>query len=327
MWKLSRTIFQLCSGIAACANLTTFNAMAQAYPTKPIHIYVGFTAGSGADAVARLVAPKLSKNLSQPVVIENRVGASGTIATERVAASPPDGYVLLLVTAAEAAQPALRAKLPYDLQRDFAPVSLLAVAPLLLVVNSVVPAHNVKELIRLARLRPGKLSYGSSGVGSATHLAGVLFRLMAKVDIVHVAYKGGAENTIATASGEVDMSFPGISAVQPLLATGKLRALAVSSATRSSLMPSIPTIDESGLRGYNFSSWQGILAPAGVRKEIITRLNVVIGKIMNTAEMEHALIKQGFDPHTNTPEQFAEFIRKQIALNGKLIQITGGKVE
>lgn len=322
-----RNIFRLFAGIAACASLSASDSLAQGYPAKPIRLVLGFSTGGLSDVLARLIAPKLSDHLGQPLVVENRPGASGAIATQRVAASPADGYTLLLMTAADTVTPALRTRLPYDLERDFAPVSLVVIAPFVLLVHPSVPARNVKELIALARSRPGKLSYGSVGAGSTPHLAGELLKVMAKVNIVNVPYKGGADNVIAAASGQVDMSFASIPSLLPLLEAGRIRPLAVTSARRASLLPSLPTLDESGLPGYDRSSWQGVLAPAGVPKDIIVRLSTAIGRVVDIPEMNQALIKQGLEPQTNTPEQFAAFIHRELAKNAELIKSIGAKTE
>lgn len=281
----------------------------------------------GSDTTARMVAQKLSEHLGQPGVVENRTGAAGQLATERVVASPPDGYTLLMMTAGDTIRPALRANLPYDLERDLTPVSLVTIAPFLLVVHPSVPAHNVKELIALARSQPGKLSYGSSGVGGTTNLAGELLKFLAKVNIVHVAYKGSTESVVATAAGQIDMSFGVITAMKPLVDAGKTRPLAVTGAKRASFMPSIPTISEAGLPGYRCATWFGVVAPAGVPKEIIARLNAVINKAVNTPEVTGSLNKQGIDVETNTPEQFAAFIRSEIEQNLKLVRSAGIKAE
>ncbi len=317
----------LCAGLFPCIGLLPASAVAQAYPVRPVRMLVGFTSGSGADATARAVGQKLSDVFGQPFIIENRVGASGTLATERVSQSQADGYTLLVMTGADTAQPALRAKLPYDLQKDFAPVSMLATGPLLLVVHAALPAQNVAELIALANARAGKLNCGSAGVGTATHFAGALFNLKTRVKTTHVPFKGGVESAVATAAGDIDMSFPGIPAAVPLLERGKLRALAVTSAKRATLLPVVPTLDESGLRGYELVSWYGVSAPTGVSNEIITRLNAAIGKVVNVPAMKDWLIKQGFEPQTNTPAQFAAFIGREIAQGAELVKATGLKVE
>jgi len=319
--------FWLFVGIVACANLSAFDTLAQSYPVKPIRLLVGFSPGSAPDVISRTLAPMLFDSLGQPLVVENRGGAGGSIATETVAKSPADGYTLLMMAAADTIQPALHAKLSYDLERDFAPVSLVTMGMAVLTVHPSVPARNVKELIALAQSRPGKLSYGSSGVGSSSHLMGELFNLMAEVNIAHVPYKGSADSAIATAAGQIEVSFPSVASVGPLLDAGKLRALAVTGAKRASSLPSIPTISESGLTGYERATWFGVIAPSGVPKDIITRLHAVIGKIVAAPEMKAALNKQGLEPQTNTPEEFAALIHREIALNAKLIKLSGAKTE
>jgi tripartite-type tricarboxylate transporter receptor subunit TctC len=249
----------LLASVGVVMNLTVYDVFAQTYPTKPIRLVVGFSAGSAADFTGRLLAQKLAEQLGQSIIVENRVGAGGTIATERVVSAAADGYTLLLITAPETAQPALR-KLPYDMERDLAPISLVTIGAFVLVVHPSVPARNVKELIALARAQPGKLSYGTSGVGSSAHLAGALFNALAGVNIVHVPYKGSPEVVVANVSGQVDLSFPSNVAVLPLIPIGKLRPLALPSAKRSTLMPSIPTLSESGVPGYDRYSWYGISA-------------------------------------------------------------------
>lgn len=320
-------IFICLAGFAASVNLSVDDALAQSYPTRPIRMLVGFTVGGVADITARLVAQKLFEPLGQYVVVENRGGASGAIATEKVATSTADGYTLLMMTAADTVIPALRARLPYKLERDLAPVSLVAIAPFVLVIPQSVPARNLKELIALARSRPGKLSYGSVGAGSTPHLAGELLKSMAGVNITHVPYKGGGESVIATASGQVDIGFHSATAALPLLEAGKLRAIAVTSARRASFLPSIPTVDESGLPGFDRSSWEGVLAPAGAPGNVIARLNAAIGKVVHTAEMKDSFRKEGLEPQTNTPEQFAAFIRSELDRNARLIKSIGVKPE
>jgi tripartite-type tricarboxylate transporter receptor subunit TctC len=288
---------------------------------------VGFSAGGLSDVLARLLAPKLTDHLGQSLVIENRPGASGSIATQRVAASPADGYTLLLTTAADTVTPALRANLPYNLERDFAPVSLIVIAPFVLLVHPSVPAHSVKELIAIARSHPGKLSYGSVGAGSTPHLAGEMLKMMAKVQIVNVPYKGGADNVVAAASGQVDMSFASIPSLLPLLEARKIRPVAVTSAKRASLLPSLPTIAESGFPGYDRSSWQGVLAPAGVPKDVVDRLNTAIHRVVDDRDVHQSLIKQGLEPQIGTPGEFASFIGRELAKNAQLIRSIAAKPE
>jgi tripartite-type tricarboxylate transporter receptor subunit TctC len=314
----------LSAGIAACANLIGGEAAAQSYPNKPIRMLVGFAVGGAVDVTARIVAQKFSEQLGQQVVVENRTGAGGVIASDAVAKAPPDGYTLLMLSISDTVLPALR-KLPYDLERDFSPVSLVTVLPLILVVHPSVPARNVSELIALTRARPGGLNFASSGIGSSAHLAIELFNLMAKVKFVHVPYKGGAESALAVASGHVDLCIASITAVLPIM--NKVRPLAVTSARRASSMPAIPTIDEAGLRGYDHYGWNGVIAPAGVPKDIIARLNAVLAKAINTAEMKETLDKQGVEPRTDTPEQFGAFIHDAIARNTRLMRLAGARSE
>jgi tripartite-type tricarboxylate transporter receptor subunit TctC len=321
-----RNLIRWFTGIA-CVALTVGAAFAQSYPAKPIRLVVGFPPGGSNDVIARIVAPKMSEQLGQPVVVENRPGAATSIATAWVAKSPADGYTLLLIASSTAVQSALRSNLPYDLERDLTPVSMVAVGGFVLVVHPSVPARNVKELIALARSQPGKLTYGSPGVGSTNHLAGELFSMSAKVSMLHVPYKGSAETSVANASGELALSFPSIPAALPLLGSGRLRAIAVTSARRSSLMPQIPTLDEAGLPGYDYAGWLAICAPTGSPREIITRLNALLGKVVNTAEIREAIAKQGFEAQTGTPEQLAAHIRREIAKNVQLIARTGLKAE
>lgn len=313
---------RLLRGIALCTTVLVFDCLAQDYPIKPIRMLVGFSVGGGTDVTARIVAQKLSELLRQQVIVDNRGGAGGSIATARVAASPPDGYTLLMmVVTAETALPALR-KLPYDLERDLAPVSLVSMSPSLLVVHPSVPASSTKELIALARSQPGKLNYGSAGVGDTGYLAGELFKSMANVNIVQVSYKGGSDALVANAAGEVDMTFAAITGALPLLETGKVRAIAVTTEKRASLMPSVPTLHESGLPGYNFSIRWGVVAPAGVRKDIIALLNSTIAKAVSASEIKESFNKQGMEPQTNTPEEFAALIHQEIAQSAKLIKLT-----
>ena len=255
------------------------------------------------------------------MVVENRPGATGIIANQFVAKAPSDGYTLLILSSNDTALTALHAKLPFDLVRDFTPVSLLTIGPMVLAVNTSLPARNVNELIALAQSR--KLSFGSSGIGGTPHLAGELFSVMAKVKLLHVPYKGGAELVVAVTSGQIDMCFTSITSALNLAGVGKLRALAVSSAKRVSAMSSVPTLDESGLSGYDYSSWFGIVAPAGVPKSIVAQLNTHIVKVVNTPEIKDALNKQGFEPQTNTPAQFAALIEREIAQNTELARAAG----
>jgi tripartite-type tricarboxylate transporter receptor subunit TctC len=318
----------MCSfaGILVAANLLPVSSWAQNYPVKPIRIVVGMAVGGALDLPARAIAKMLSERLGQQVIVENRTGAGGAIATEAVAKSTADGYTLLMLNLADTVLPSLR-KLPYDLENDFAPVSFVSTYSDVIGIHPSVPARNIKELIAISRSQPGKLSYGSSGIGSLAHLSGELFNMMAKVSLIHVPYKGGAESALAAASGQVSLCIASVSAVLPLLHRDKLRPLAVTTATRASLLPSVPTIDESGVPGYDYFGWNGVSAPAGVPKDIIVRLNTVLNNALSTPEAKELLGRQGLDPRTSTPEQFRKFVNDSIVQNAKLIKLAGVKVE
>jgi tripartite-type tricarboxylate transporter receptor subunit TctC len=302
-------------------------ATAQPYPARPVRFLVGFAAGGAADVTARMLAPRLSEALGQSIVIENRGGSGGLLATEAVAKSAPDGYTLLLMAAADAVQPAIRRKLPYDLERDFAPVTRVVNGPWFVVIHPSVPARTVAELVALARANPGKLSYASSGIGSSAHLANELFNSMAKVNIVHVPYKGISDGVVGVAAGQVEMIFASIPSSLPLLESKRVRALGVTTAQRTPLAPAMPTLNESGVPGYDRSGWYGVLAPAAVPREIVMRLNAAIVKVANAPEMKEAYNKQGLDPSTTTPEEFASFIRNEVVQNVKVVKAAGIKLE
>jgi tripartite-type tricarboxylate transporter receptor subunit TctC len=312
---------------ATCLAAAAGTACAQAYPSKPVRLFVGFSAGAAPDVIARLMTPTLSQMFGQTWIVENRGGAGGSLATEAVSKSPPDGHTLLMMAAADTMQPALRPKLPYDLERDFAPVTMLVSGMSVMTVHPSVPVKNIRELIALARANPGKLNYGSSGIGSSSHLMGELFNQMANVKMTHVPYKGSAESATATAAGQIEISFPSVASVAPLIDAGKLRAIAVTSSRRAVSFPNLPTVDESGLPGYDRRSWFGVIAPAGLSRDIIAQLNAALGKVVSSAEMVAALNKQGLEPQPGTPEQFAAFIRSEIAQNAKLIKLAGARSE
>jgi tripartite-type tricarboxylate transporter receptor subunit TctC len=315
---------------AAAAFLLTLAAAgtaAQSYPIKPIRIIVGYATGGAVDFTARLVAQKLPEHLRQTVIVENRPGAGSTIGTERVATSPPDGYTLLLMPTTAVVQSALRPNLTYNLERDLQPISLVASGPFVLVVHPSVPARNVKELIALARSRPGKLNCASPGVGSANHLAQELFSSMANVKITHIPYKGGAEAAVATGSGQVDLSFPSVAGTLPLLQSKRVRPLAVSGAMRTALLPEIATLDEAGLPGYDYTAWYGVVAPAGISKEIVARLHGALEQVVSAPDVKDTFARQGFEARASTPEQFAAVVKADLAKNAKLVKLTGMQAE
>jgi tripartite-type tricarboxylate transporter receptor subunit TctC len=309
------------------AALAPRDAGAQAYPVKPIRLIVGFSPGGSATVTARFVAQGLTQMLGQTVIVENRPGASGAIANETVASAPADGYTILAMGSTATVLPSLRAKLAYNVERDLAPISMVALTPFVLVVHPAVPARNAKELIALARAQPGRLNYGSVGIGSPPFMMGELFKQMAKVDIVHVPFKGGAENVTATAAGHIDMSFASIPSVLPLFKAGRVRPIAATTAKRAAAMPELPTIDESGLPGYDRSSWQAVLAPAGTRAEIIGRLNGAIAKALSGPELREAFRREGLEPHPTTPQELATLITTETASNARLLKRIGLKPE
>jgi tripartite-type tricarboxylate transporter receptor subunit TctC len=298
-------------------------ASGQPYPAKPVRLLVGFTAGGVVDTTARLLAQRLSDALGQSVIVENRPGASGAIAAERVATSPPDGYTLLLISATDSALPALNPKLPYDIERDFAAVSAVASGTFVLVVHPSVPARTVSELVSVARAQPGKLNYSSPGAGTSSYLAAESFNLAARTKIVHVPYKGGSDSIVAVAAGQIDLSFPSIPALRPYLASARLRPLAVTSAKRAAAIPTLPTIAESGFPGFDRSSWYGVVAPSAVPKSVLSQLNAAIGRALQAPELVEALNRQGLEPQPGSSETFASFVHAQIAENSKLIRAIG----
>lgn len=301
------------------------HAMAQNYPSKSVRILVGFAAGGGTDTAARMVAQKLFESLGQPVVVENRSGSGGIIATDAVAKAAPDGYTLLMMAAADSIQPAMRLKMPYEIPKDFSPISLVVSGAFVLVIHPSVPARNMKELIAIARSRPGQLNYATSGIGSSAHLAAELMNFLAKTKTIHVPYKGVSQGVVGVASGEADMIFASVTAAQPLIDSGRLRPVAMSTAKRSALMPNMPTLHESGVPGYDRTGWYGMMGPAGLPRDVLAKLNASIVKAVNTPEMKAAFFKQGLEVETNTPEQFTEMIRREVEQNIKLARAAGIK--
>ena len=300
--------------------LTTALACAQGYPVRPIRLIVPFPAGGPNDIIGRIVAQKLTDVLGQQTIVDNRAGAGGTIGTTLVAKSPPDGYTLLSGGMGNLVMNPIIEKVPYDTLRDFVPVILVASAPNVLVVHPSLPVKDVKGLIALARWHPGQLNYGSGGIGSTPHLSGALFNSMAKVNAVHVPYKGNAPAITDLLGGRVQLAFLGIPPVQPHVAGGKLRALAVTSVQRSKAMPQVPTVAESGLPGYELSPWYGVLAPAGTPAEVVTLLNAAIAKFMRTPDMAEKLAAIGAEPETTTPEDYSARIRADTVKWTKVIR-------
>lgn len=312
------------AGILASSQL----AQAQAYPVKPVRLIVGVPPGGTTDVVARLVGQNLTEQLGQQVVIENRGGAGGNIGAEIVAKAPPDGYTLFLATIGTMAiNPSLYAKMPFDTLRDFAAISQLTSMPQLLVVHPSIPAKNVKELIAYGKANPGKLNFASGGSGTAIHLAGELFKTMAGVEMVHVAYKGSGPAMTDLIGGQVSLMFDQILTALPQTQSGRVRALAVTTAQRSPAAPSIPTLAEAALPGYDVTTWHGLLAPAGTPKEIVYRLSIETAKALQNADIRAKFASQGVDPVSSTPDQFAAMMKIEIEKWRKVIAASGTKLE
>jgi tripartite-type tricarboxylate transporter receptor subunit TctC len=314
------------SVLAACA-LATAGAAAQNYPARTVRIVVPYAAGGNTDFTARVIATKLTDVFGQQVVVENRAGGATNIGSELVAKSTPDGYTLLMGGASNAINMSLYQKLPYDTQRDFAPVSLCVKGANVLAVHPSVPVKNVKELIALAKTRPGKLNYASSGLGSSNQMAGELFKLMAGVNIVHVPYKGNSPALTDTIGGQVEMIFSGVPLLVPHIQEGRIRAIGIGSLKRFPALPTVPTIDESGLKGYEATTWFGLLAPVKVQKEIVMRLNSEVGKILASADVRERFIGEGVEPIGGATEFFAGFIRDEIDKYAKVVKAANLKGE
>ncbi len=299
----------------------------QAYPNRPIRILVGFTPGGTTDVVARIVAQKMSEGLGNSVVIDNRPGAGANIAAELAAKSPPDGYTALAVNPGLAISATAYARLGYSALRDLAPVARVADSSHLLIVHPSLPVRSVKDLIALARTRPGQLNFSSAGVGNADHFAGELFKALARIDMVHVPYKGGAQAAQDTITGQVSMYFSGILVGLPLAKAGRVRALAVATGTRSPLAPDIPTIAESGLPGYEMALWNAVFVPAATPRDIIRRLNAEILKALKSPDVRERLAGVGAVPSGGSPEELGTYFRSEVEKFGKIVQATGLKIE
>ena len=303
-------------------------AGAQQFPSKALHLIVPFPPGGGNDTVARAIAQQLGPDLGQPVVIDNRPGAGGSVGAELAARAPADGYTLFLAgVGSHAVNPNFHRSLPYDAVKDFAPICLVASAPSVLVVNPALPARTLAEFTAYARANPGKLNYASNGNGSAAQLAAVLYETMADVRMVHVPYKGIAPAMTDLLSGEVQLMFGTIVALVPHIQARKLRALAVTSKKRSALVPEVPTLAESGLPDYEAGSWYGILAPAGTPREVIERLHGAIVKALKQPDVSKRLAAEGAEPIGSTPEEFAAHIKAEIARVGSVVRAAGIRIE
>ncbi len=307
---------------------TGTSAAANDYPSHPLRLIAPFSPGGGVDIVARALAQKLTEKWGQQVVVDNRTGATGIIGTDMAAHAPPDGYTLLLGNAAtHAVNVSLFKKLPYDAVKDFAPVTLIGRVPEMLVVHPALPATTVRELISLAKSKPGKLTFGSAGAGSPPHLAGVLFQSLAKVRFVHVPYKGSAPALADLIGGQINMYFSNILSAVPYVKGGRLRGLGVTGRTRSAVAPEVPSIAEAGLPGYEDYNWYGILVPKGTPATIVKRLHADIVEAVKSRDVEERLTKDGAEVIAGTPDEFARFIRDEIQRYTRIVKDSGLRAE
>ena len=307
----------------ACALVSLPLLASAAFPDKAVKLVVPYAPGGSADIAARLISDEWAKALGGTVFIENKSGAGGNIGVDFVAKAPADGYTIGLQTVSLAINPALFAKMPYDTLKDLAPIGMVATSQHVLVVNKNLPANNIKELMALLKAQPGKFTYGSAGSGSTFHMSAELFKAVANVPLVHIPYRGGGPALIDTIGGQVDMSFPVVSAAQQHVAGGKLRALGVTGAKRSSLLPGVPTIAEAGLPNYLFETWFMVVAPAGTPQPVLDKLNSALNQAMNTPALRERMSKEGFEPIPGTPAQASARLEKELPQWAKLIKDRG----
>jgi len=305
--------------------LLALPAAAQNYPVRPVRVIVPFTAGGNTDLTARSIGARLSEVFGQQVVVENRPGGATNIGTELVAKAPPDGYTILMGGATNAINMSTQAKPPYDTLRDFAPIILCVKGANLLAIHPSVPARNLQELIALAKARPGQLNFASSGLGSSNQMAGELLKMMANINIAHVPYKGNPQAITDTMAGHVEMVFSGVPALIPHIQSGRLRAIAIGSLKRFTAVPEVPTFDESGVKGYEATTWFGLITPVKTPKEIVARWNVEVGKILASPDLKGRFINEGLEPMGGTQEEFTKFIRVEIEKYARIVAATGMK--
>jgi tripartite-type tricarboxylate transporter receptor subunit TctC len=312
---------------AAAAAALAHPVCAQNYPNRPIRFVVPFSAGGAADVPGRILTQKLTEALGQQVVVDNRPGAGSTIGADNVAKAPPDGYTLLTISNTHFVSAALYKKLPYDSVADFAPVTQVTSAPNVIVVHPSLPAKTVKELIALAKAKPGKIDYASSGNGSTQHLTGALFCKMAGIEMTHIPYRGSGPATADLLSGQVTVGFPGIAGMLPQIKAGKLRALAVTSAKRSPELPDTPTVAEAGVKGYDVTAWFGVAGPKGMPREIVMKLHTELLRILKNPEVQKLLLNAGQEvAWQETPEQFGEMLKSEAAKWARMVKESGATV-
>ena len=311
-----------CAAAILCPFLAGI-AHAQSYPSKPVRVIVTFPPGAGTDIATRLVLAKLNETLGWQFVVDNRAGAAGNIGVELAAHASPDGYTLLAVTSAAAISQSMYRKAPFNLVRDFAPIALTAAAPFILAVHPAVPATSLRELIALAKSKPGQLSYATPGTGSSPHLAGELLKIEVGIDMLHVPYKGTVPAVTDVIAGNVSMALANSLVVLPQMRTGRLRAIAITSAKRNAIAPDLPTIAESGVPGFESGTWYGLLAPAGTPRNIVSRVNGAVVRALQFADVREKLNAQGAEPLSGTPDQVGEFVRSEIVKWGKVVKAAG----
>jgi len=310
----------LLAATALAAALGSGGALAQAWPAKPISLVVPFPAGGTTDVLARALADKLSQSLGQPVIVESKPGAGATLGADYVAKARPDGYTLLVGAVHHTIAASVYKKLPYDFQKDLAPLTEIALVPNVLVVNAATPASNVAELVALLKAQPGKYNYGSNGNGTAQHLIGTQFENMTGTDIAHIPYKGSGPLTTDLLGGQITMSFDTVTPVLQHIRSGKLRALAVTTATRSSALPDVPTLAEAGLQGFNIGTWFGVLAPAATPRDVLARLNTELVKVIKSPEFRKRMDEIGAEPIGNSAEQMAAHIKGETEKFARLVR-------
>jgi tripartite-type tricarboxylate transporter receptor subunit TctC len=313
--------------LAAAALAPCFAAAQDTWPSKPVRLILPFPPGGGTDILGRLISERLSASLGQPVVTENRGGAGGNVGAEAAARSAPDGYTIVLVAPSLAISPSLYSKLNYDPVRDFAPVSLVATVPNVMITHPSVPANTLAEFIQLAKKKPGGMNFGSGGSGTSNHLACELFNIVAGVKLVHIPYKGVNLAMQDVLSGQIHLVVIGVPAAAPHIKAGRLRALALVAPQRAAALPEVPTVAEAGLRDFEVTTWYGILAPAGTPRPVVARLNAEIVRVMHTPEMKERLAAMATDPVTSTPEEFADYIKREIAKWGDVVRKAGLKAD
>ena len=314
------TTRHIAKAFALAVAMSAGTAMAQTWPTKPISLIVPFQPGGTTDVLARALGEKLSKELGQPVIVENKPGAGATIGADYVAKAKPDGYTLLMGAVHHTIASSVYKKLPYDFQKDLAPVTVVALVPNVLVVNGSSSAKNVAELIALAKAQPGKLTYGSNGNGTAQHLIGTQFQNVTGTDLIHVPYKGSGPLVTDLLGGQITMSFDTVTPVLQHIKSGKLRALAVTTSKRSSALPDVPTLDEAGLKGFNIGTWFGVLAPAATPKDVMARLSTELVKAVQSPDFRKRMEEIGAEPIGNSPDQMAQQVKSETEKFAKIVK-------